>query len=296
MQKMLLNHGWEFSLTPPDEKPEDFAPVDIPHDWLIYDSKDLYKNGDGHYRRVLDIADASLHYTLRFEGVYMDCDIYLNGEKIFEWKYGYTTFDVPLIGLREGENHIEVLVRHRHPNSRWYSGAGIYRNVWLTVKGGSEIIPDGTYVTSRRLEDTFTDGRFATEIDTEVCGIGAATLRQTVYDACGNARTSAQTEVALSEDVQTVTQTLPAFKPLLWSPESPNLYTLRTELIQGEEVVDEVTEKIGYKTIEFTPDKGFFLNGEHCKLLGTCIHHDMGALGSAVNKNAIPSKIISPSP
>ena len=283
MKKILLNHGWEFSLSSPDTQPDGFAPVDIPHDWLIYDAKDLYKNGDGHYRRIIKTDNPSLRHTLRFEGVYMDCDVFLNGSKIFEWKYGYTTFDVPLWGMRAGENLVEVLVRHRHPNSRWYSGAGIYRNIWLTVKGDSEILPDGTYVKTLELPD----GSFETEIDTEVCGNGDAVLRQTVIDSNGRVCASAETELVLSKDVQNVTRTLPAFIPLLWSPETPNLYTLKTELIKDDITVDKVIERIGYKTIEFTTDKGLFLNGEHYKLLGTCIHHDMGALGSAVNKTAI---------
>lgn len=283
MKRILLNHGWEFTLMPPDQKPEGFKPVDIPHDWLIYDAKNLYKNGDGWYRRKLDISDADLRHTLRFEGVYQDCDIFLNGEKIFEWKYGYTTFDVELHNVKTGENLIEVLVRHRHPNSRWYSGAGIYRNVWLTVKGESEIIPDGTYATPRKLDDS----SFVTEIDTELRGKGTSTLRQTVTDNDGKFCVSAEITVNLTAEVQTFSQTLPAFTPLLWSPETPNLYTLKTELIKNGEIVDEVVERIGYKTVAFTTDKGLFLNGEHYKLLGTCIHHDTGALGSAVNKNAI---------
>ena len=283
MERLLFNHGWEFCLVKPDDKPEGFALVDVPHDWLIYDAKNLYKDGDGWYRHLLNVADGDKRrYTLRFEGVYQDCDILLNGEKIFEWKYGYTTFDVPLKGLRAGENLIEVLVRHRHPNSRWYSGAGIYRNVWLTVKGDSEILPDGTYVTPKKQGDGF-----ITEIDTELSGVGSAVLRQTVTDCDGNICTQAETEVALSDETVTVTQVLPAFAPRLWSPEETNLYTLTSELLQNGEAVDCVVEKIGYKTLEFTTDKGLFLNGKPYKLLGTCIHHDTGALGSAVNKNAI---------
>lgn len=283
MERLLLNHGWEFCLVSPDGVPENFAPVDIPHDWLIYDAKNLYKDGDGWYRRVITVPNGDeQRYTLRFEGVYQDCDIILNGGKIFEWKYGYTTFDVPLIGLHEGENTVEVLVRHRHPNSRWYSGAGIYRNVWLTIKGDSEIITDGTYVTPIMLDDE----SFVTEIDTELSGVGTAILRQTVTDAKGIICASAETEVLLSHEV-IVTQELPAFIPKLWSPEETNLYTLTSELIKSGEVVDAVVEKIGYKTLEFTTDKGLFLNGKPYKLLGTCIHHDTGALGSAVNKTAI---------
>ena len=284
MKRILLNRGWLFCLCPPDSEPKSFSPVDIPHDWLIYDSKNLYKDGDGRYRRTINVPKGEKgHYTLRFEGVYQDCDVFLNGKKIFEWKYGYTTFDVPLEGIKSGENLIEVLVRHRSPNSRWYSGAGIYRNVWLTVKGDSEILPDGVYVAPKRLDD----GSFAIEIDTEVKGIGSAVIRQTVTDPDGAVMTSAETETPLGAETATVSQTLPPFKAKLWSPESPNLYVLKTELVQNGETVDEVVQNIGCKTLEFFAEKGLFLNGEHYKLLGTCIHHDMGALGSATNKAAL---------
>ena len=178
MERYLLNHGWEFCLCEPDGKPGRFSPVDIPHDWLIYDAENLYKDGDGHYRREIDVTDAGLNYVLRFEGVYQDCTVYLNGREIFEWKYGYTTFDVPLSGIKSGRNTVEVLVRHRHPNSRWYSGAGIYRNVWLIIKEASEILPDGVYVTPKK-----TDDGFITEIDTEVKVLGEAALEHILYHA-----------------------------------------------------------------------------------------------------------------
>ena len=282
MKRTLLNHGWEFCLCPPEEKPTAFKPVDIPHDWLIYDSENLYKDGDGFYRRAINISDPEKNYTLRFEGVYQDCAVFLNGKQIFEWKYGYTTFDVPLVGAVSGENTVEVLVRHRHPNSRWYSGAGIYRNVWLTEKGGSEILPDGVYVAPKK-----TAGGFATEIDAEVRGVGEALIRHTVKSKSGETVAGGEKKIALGEKTETVTVALPEFSPKLWSPEEPNLYSLKTELIQNGETVDEVTQNIGYKTLEFTTDRGLFLNGKPYKLLGTCIHHDCGALGSAVNKTAI---------
>ena len=282
MKRTLLNRGWQFCLCPPDGTPTDFSPVDIPHDWLIYDAKNLYKDGDGYYRRTVEIADPKKNYTLRFEGVYQGCTVFLNGREIFEWKYGYTTFDVPLGGVAEGENTVEVLVRHRHPNSRWYSGAGIYRSVWLTEKGESEILPDGVYVAPKKTADGF-----VTEIDTEVRGSGEALLRHTVTSKSGEVITRGEEKITLGEEASTVSICLPKCSPKCWSPEEPNLYTLKTELIQNGEAVDGVIQNIGYKTLEFTTDSGLFLNGRPYKLLGTCIHHDCGALGSAVNKAAI---------
>ncbi len=284
MVRMKLQSGWEFCLCEPGGEPAegDFRPVAIPHDWLIYDTENLYRDGDGYYRRMIVADDPSKCFSLRFDGVYQDCEVRLNGEKIFEWKYGYTAFDVPLRGIRRGENTLTVLVRHRHPNSRWYSGAGIFRNVWLTVKGDSEILPDGVYVATRQ-----SGSGFATEIDTEVRGTGRGLLRHTISDQSGAVMAFGEREAELSDSAAAVQMRLPEFSPRLWSPEEPNLYILKTELIKGGETVDYVIQKIGYKTLEFTTDRGLILNGRQYKLNGTCIHHDCGALGSAVNKNAI---------
>lgn len=105
----LFNDNWQFCLKHVGKKPadSDYKPVNIPHDWQIYNTLDLYSTRDGFYRKRFSVtAPEKSVYTLRFEGVYMDCEIYLNGEKIFEWKYGYTTFDVPLSGLRDGKTSL----------------------------------------------------------------------------------------------------------------------------------------------------------------------------------------------
>ncbi len=286
MEKILFNRGWEFCLCEPGAEPGDFRPVGIPHDWLIYDSKNLYKDGDGRYRKTVICEDADKNYSLRFEGVYQDCTIYLNGSEIFNWKYGYTTFDAPLSGIKPGENTVEVLVRFRHPNSRWYSGAGIYRNVWLIIKEASEILPDGVYVTPKKTSDGF-----ITEIDTEVKVLGEAALEHILYHG-GEEIFDTEIQFVGSGTAEIISDTLPEFCPVTWSPETPELYKLVTRLnVPGSDGVwyaaDEVVQNIGYKTLEFTPDKGMLLNGMPYKLNGSCIHHDCGALGSAVNKTAI---------
>ena len=285
MTKQLFNGGWSFALKKIGEAPayDDFKPVDIPHDWMIFKANDLYGNGDGYYKKNFSLSEVkTTNYTLRFEGVYMDSQIYLNGEMIFEWKYGYTTFDVPLSNAKEGDNEIIVRVRYQCPNTRWYSGAGIYRNVWLTAKGDNEIIPDGTYVVPVKK-----DGLWTVEIDTEVKGNAQATLRHTVTDALGNAIATATKDCDLSADVCVVSQALDIESPCLWDVTDPYLYTLKTELIVGGEVVDEVSENLGFKTVRFDNNEGFFLNGRWLKIHGACMHHDLGALGSAFNKTAL---------
>ena len=157
MTRKLFCDKWEFSLCPIDTEYDGasgWKPVDLPHDWLIYDTKDLYKTSTGWYRRTYVHKNDGFRTALRFEGVYMDSRVYVNGVQAFEWKNGYTTFDADITDyLREGENLIAVRVDHRAPNSRWYSGAGIYRNVWLCRYPETHILPDGVYVSTKCTEE-----------------------------------------------------------------------------------------------------------------------------------------------
>ncbi len=285
MKRELFNRGWSFVWKNLGETPlqNEYKPVDIPHDWMIYDTHNLYRTSDGYYKKTFTLSEVeTTNYTLRFEGVYMDTEIYLNGEKIFEWKYGYTTFDVPLINAKNGENEIVVKVCYQSPNTRWYSGAGIFRDVWLTAKGENEILFDGTYVTPVKKE-----GFWTVEIDTEVKGNASATLTHTVYDANGNEVTKASGECKLTSETSIVSLSLDVTDPHLWDCVDPYLYTLKTELIVDGEPVDEVRQNLGFKTIRFDKDEGFFINDRPQKLFGVCMHHDLGALGSAFSKIAL---------
>jgi beta-galactosidase len=251
----LFNDGWEFALDGGD-----YRPVELPHDWLIYDTLDLYKSGTGRYRRSLDTGflQGGQRLFLRFDGVYMDCTLYVNGKTAGDWKYGYTAFEFDITQyLSHGEeNELLLEVRHRSPNSRWYSGAGIYRDVSLIVKNPCHFISDGIYITPVK-KDGMWDYTVSAEV--ESCGREYET-RHTVVEG-GELKT--------------------------WDIEHPNLYTLRSELIVGGHVSDVVHTRFGCRETAFDPDKGFFLNGRHLKLNGVCMHHDLGALGAAVSKDAI---------
>lgn len=145
--------GWTFCRTELSAAPEAedcFQPVEIPHDWLIYDAKNLYRDGCGWYRKEFRLPGIKGPVILRFEGVYMDSTVYVNGQKVMDWKYGYSTFDADITeAAREGMNKVMVQVRFQAPNSRWYSGAGIYRRVWIRLCGKSWLPLDGTYVSVR---------------------------------------------------------------------------------------------------------------------------------------------------
>ena len=283
--RRLLNDGWEFLKLPADSGPEGWRGADerawqgvaIPHDWLIGQAANLYEDGDGWYRRTLNVPEdfGDSAWLLRFDGVYMDCDVLLNGQLLTRHRYGYTAFDVDLSGaLRPGGNLLMVWVRHRAPNSRWYSGAGIFRDVTLSVLPRRHIAPDGLYVYCAPAED----GAWRVTVDVERQGEGdGGELRLTLADAEG--RAVADATLRDGQGPLTAELTVPA--PRLWSCASPYLYELACDF-NGHRTV----QRVGLRHTEFDADRGFFLNGEHLKLHGVCLHHDLGALGSAFNAAA----------
>ncbi|MBE5814510.1 MAG: DUF4982 domain-containing protein [Clostridiales bacterium] len=277
----LFNDNWRFVKLPfgstlEDAKAAEWTPVDIPHDWLIAQADNLYETGDGWYRRSLTIENAAdgLTRLLRFDGVYMDCDVLVNDSVILTHRYGYTAFDADLTGhLCSGENTIMVHVRHQSPNSRWYSGAGIYRDVVLHTLPPRHVVMDGVYAYTRKDGDTW-----RMTVETELTGPeGGETLCHRLLDAEG----SCVAEVTAPAAGTKQTTVLTVEKPLLWSCDRPSCYTLETRL--GSQTI---RQNVGFRTARLTADKGLFLNDEPVKLHGVCLHHDLGALGAAFNEKA----------
>lgn len=283
----LMNDGWQFCATEVGVSYQDalgretWQGVDIPHDFLIHDTKNLYKTQTGWYRRVLSLdVQKGQRYLIRFEGVYQDSTIYLNGKQVGEWKYGYSSFEADVTEAAvSGENLLVVRVVHQSPNSRWYSGAGIYRNVYFKTVDSVRFATDGIYVTPVK-----GDGDWQVLIDSEVLADGpfAAEITHTLLDAEGR-------EVACcrgtAEKEGLVTMEMQGIRPILWDVDKSYLYTLRSEL-KAEKASHVSEQKIGFRTAEYDPEKGFLLNGRVVKLHGVCLHHDLGALGAAVNKEA----------
>ena len=303
--KHLFCDNWQFSKQPLGTEYSDsftWNSIDVPHDWLIYDTKNLYETSTGWYRKVFNYTKGSDLVSLRFEGVYMDSAVYVNNSLAGEWKYGYSTFEFEITDLlKDGENLITVRVNYQSPNSRWYSGAGIYRNVWLKEMPVTHIVPDGIYITT-----TPESGRVT--VSTEICRPLNAQcdfgIKHTIRDKYGNvaaehiAPATALDNTAIPNPIRrekyayaATLQNLTVQNPQLWDITSPTLYTLETQLIQNGKVIEEETTKFGFRTVEFTADKGFFLNGNHVKLHGSCEHHDLGALGAAQNKAAIRRRL-----
>ncbi|OPJ59277.1 glycoside hydrolase family 2 TIM barrel-domain containing protein [Clostridium oryzae] len=290
-KKVLFNDGWEFaksSLEVTDSSSLTFEQVDIPHDWLIYNSLDLYENSIGWYRKQFIYNKQEKQILLYFEGVYMDSSLYVNGRFIGEWKYGYSSFEYDITeALLEGKNEILVKVVYQSPNSRWYSGAGIYRNVWLKTRDKNHIVTDGIYVSINQK-----DNGWQVEVDSELSIYEEAEITHTItykdeIIAFASERVH-QEKVANRHNLQK----LFVKNPMLWSTEKPNLYKLITDLYVIDEneskfKIESVTQNIGFREIILDPNEGLKLNGKRLKINGVCEHHDLGALGSAFNKAAL---------
>lgn len=278
--KELFNTGWHFCKTAPEAKPTEFSPVQLPHDWLIYNTGDLYESSYGHYRKTYDFGKvAGRSIRLYFEGVYMDCTVYVNGKEAAEWKYGYTSFEADISRfLHDGENELYVLVRHLSPNSRWYSGAGIYRDVWLIDAPESHLETDGVYFHAEKQ-----GGEWLCSVSAQVANAGGAVVRFSLR----NGERELFSKELPAEETTSASFTLNSLTDEdIWDISSPNLLTLETVLQKDGKVLDRIEQKTGIRDICYSPDKGFFLNGKHVKLNGVCLHHDLGCLGSAFNKAA----------
>lgn len=306
-----INSEWLFFKQPlsdttttlPAQNDSRFYPVNLPHDWLIANSADHYENSEGWYQKTIssDIlpfdASSDDDWLLYFEGVYMDCTIFVNGMQAGEWKYGYSSFEVRLTPfLKTGENTILVHVRYQSPNSRWYSGAGIYRSVWLKKVPAVHIASDGIAAETHLIEN----GKWSLCMHTTLEKDG---VQQSAKDFFASENDNKSTSLSLSFCVQTLDGTvilseIPEDTPVTltnikpWDISEPNLYKIVCTLSENGTAIQTETITTGFRTTRFDTNEGFFLNDVHIKLKGVCQHHDLGALGSAVNRSAIKRQLM----
>ncbi len=303
--KKLFCDGWEFSENPLDteyEQAKDWHSVDIPHDWMIGHVKDLYKNSTGWYRKHFSTDKAEgMRTLLCFGGVYMDSTVYVNGKKAIEWKYGYTPFCTDITDLLEkGDNLIAVSVNYRCPNTRWYSGAGIFRDVYIISCPDVHILNDGIYVTADA------DGNVTAKVECERpegTGVAGYTLEYAI-EKDGKVICSARSEMTAADisrideslrrdgcvySVNTINMKID--DPAIWDIDDPQLYTFKVCLKKDGNTIHADSTAFGVRSMVFDTDRGFLLNGRHVKLYGVCEHHDNGALGAAFNKAAFRRKL-----
>ena len=293
--KILWNDGWSFLKTEAGTtyeqvipRSQEFKAVDIPHDWLIYDALNLYEDGTGWYKKnFVYEQNQDKKAFVTFEGIYMDSTVYINGKKAGEWKYGYSAFTLDITDfLKSGENEILVSACFMSPNSRWYSGAGIYRDVWFKVTDRTYLPENTVYVSTKKQAEK----SFLLRLEAEIAGDrkDVAQVEFSLWDKNGNEVNLEPTDEVVDKSV--VVKNYLVKDVELWDVDSPVLYTLRTELVINNEVIQQEEERIGFKHVEYDAQKGFFLNGRHMKLNGVCEHHDLGALGAAFNKSAMRRK------
>ena len=256
----------------------------------------FHPGGIGWYRKTLDIPaeEKGKRISILFDGGYHQSDVYINGKHLGHYPYGYIGFEYDLTKyVKFGqENIIAVRVDHSNsPSSRWYSGSGINRSVWLTVTDPVRVETWGTYITTPVVEKNKAEVKIVTTLE-NTSFTKKVTLENIILDATGKQVATTSSIASASRGKKTdVSQTLSLPNPSLWGVDSPYLYTMRTLVKIKGKIVDNYETTFGVRTIHFDKDKGFFLNGENIKLKGVNLHEDAGALGTAVPYRANERKL-----
>ena len=282
--------------------------LDVPHDFsieLAFNSSSpagsnggYLDGGIGWYRKsfTLTAADGAERILVEFDGVYMNSEVWINGTSLGTRPYGYSSFEydlTPYVKFDGSANVLAVKVNNSQPNSRWYSGSGIYRNVWLTKVGSLHVPNSGVYVTTPAVGAASASVSVSTDLQNQGTAASAATLTTTIFDASGATVASSDspaTSVAAGATT-TVSQLLAVASPTLWSTIAPYLYRLEVDVKVGGATVDTYVTSLGFRSATFDGTTGFSLNGTSMKLRGVDMHHDLGALGSAVNYRAIERQL-----
>ncbi|WP_134087715.1 DUF4982 domain-containing protein [Olivibacter sp. XZL3] len=311
-----LKDGWKFNkgshkqAIQPNFNDQDWQTVSIPHDWAIYGpfDKEVDKQvvaieqngekipsektgrtgslphvGEGWYRKTFRLPHfkKGQQALILFEGAMSEPKVYLNGQQVGEWNYGYNYFylDISEQLLTDQQNVLAVQLNNRELSSRWYPGAGLYRNVSIIVKNKESIDQWGTFITTPVVSEEFAK----VNIKTNIAGKGLVLITQ-LMDAEGKL---VAIDTAKQPFGQQFEQNIKVPRPRLWSPETPYLYHAVSRLYAGKELKDEVSTRFGIRSISYQPDTGFSLNGKNRKFKGVCLHHDLGPLGAAINKAAL---------
>ncbi len=299
---MLCDQGWKFHLgdvagaSDPAFNDRAWRTLDLPHDWSVelpFDAKmasgtGYLPGGIGWYRTAPDLAKiAGRRVSIRFDGVYMNSEVWINGHSLGKRPYGYVSFEydlTPYLSLAGKQNILAVRVDHsKYADSRWYTGSGIYRHVWLIATADLHVAPWGTFVTTPEVTIKSATVAIKTQIKNESSKVRDAVLRTTVKDLEGKIVVTVETRHPVDPGAEyRFEQTAAILNPRFWSPDNPYLYSVVSLVREGNADVDECTTPLGIRTISFDPDKGFFLNGAKTLLKGICIHHDAGSVGAAV--------------
>ena len=312
-EKICFNDNWSFSLSDnpkasdTDFDDKDWRVLNLPHDWAIEGdfSKDnpsgtgggALPGGTGWYRKtfVPGNEDSDKIIRIDFDGIYMNSEVFINGQSLGKRPYGYISFcyDItPYLKWNE-KNVIAVRVDNsEQPNSRWYSGCGIYRNVWLTKTNPVHVDEWGTYVTTSEISNNNATLNIVTTVQNSGKNNETVTLKSILNDMDGSVVAETESSVSVVAGQKSdVSHTLTISSPILWDTENPYLYSLVTEIIKDDKCIDRYTTTTGIRDFRFDAEKGFILNGKQTKINGVCMHHDLGCLGTAVNTRAIERQL-----
>lgn len=289
--RINFDKGWRFALvdsvqmSSPEYDDAAWRLLNVPHDWAIEgdfsasapsgNSGGALPGGIGWYRKTFNVdkADEGKQLYIDFDGVYMNAKVWINGTLLGQRPYGYSSYryDLTPYIIYGGKNVVAVRVDNSdQPNSRWYSGCGIYRHVWLNKTHMVHVAHWGTHVVAE-------GNKVKVDITVDNPDNAKFTVRNSLLDREGRA-------VGKSTGLKSV---IKVGKPRLWSCESPYVYTVKTEILVGGNVVDTYTTTTGFRTFKFDAAKGFSLNGKSMKINGVCQHHDLGCLGAALNEDAL---------
>ena len=299
-----INSGWKFTeqdiLSASSQYFDDsaWADVDLPHDWSVcHEASEAYPScmgylpaGVGMYRKCLDIPETASgrKFYIYFEGVYNRSTVWINGHCLGSRPNGYVSFMYDLTPYLDfgGKNVVTVRVDHsRGADSRWYTGSGIYRNVWLVESSDIHIAQWGVYAVPVMEKN----GKWRLDVETEVENGSGSEAEIIVYNhlKSPSGETVAKSKKKIKVGAGTsdkVTSSLKVSNPELWNLDNPALYSLETVVVKDRRTVDSTLTKTGFREFRFSPDSGFFLNGKNMKMKGVCLHHDAGVLGAAVPK------------
>ena len=303
-QRFSMDPGWRFALGEQSgaERPgfddRGWRILDLPHDWSIEGTPaqgapgggrvGFFPSGIGWYRKSfrLPAGGTGRAARLEFDGVYMNSDVWLNGVHLGRRPYGYVSFGYDISRhLRPGVNQVAVRVDNsRQPNSRWYTGSGIYRHVWLTLTDPLHVGPWGVQVTTPRADSAGAEVVLRTRIVNDGPRVRRGMLRSLLEDGESFLQVGmVETPFAVESGKEIeLTQQTRVSTPRLWSVETPHRYLVRTELVEGPRAADVAITWFGIRTIAYDKDRGFLLNGQRVKMRGVNLHHDAGGLGAAV--------------
>lgn len=271
--------------------------LDLPHDWAIegpfdkqYDARTggLPIYGTAWYRKqfAIDASNKGKNVSIEFDGVMNNAEVYVNGKKAGERPFGYIGFEVNITPyLKYGtKNIIAVRADPKELSARWYPGAGIYRNVYLNIKSAVNIAYNGTYITTPKITENEAEVVIETTLQNKDNLQGNYELETTILNSGGTIVSSSKSKIY--DFSKSISQSLLVENPNLWDLNSPSLYTAKSVLLKKGVAVDNYETTFGIRTIKYSQEKGFELNGKQVKFKGVCLHHDLGPLGSAVNYRA----------